>query len=93
MPPYINNYQMQEEIEDLSRTATYSRMSEAEIRKAVLNRASDLGIELDERQVMVRKATGSVDIAVHYEIPVDLLVQQVVLTFEPSAGNRNIATR
>ena len=93
LPPYINNYQLQSEIENLSRTATYNRMSEPDVRNAILDRANELGIELGERQVIVRKSTGSVDIAVHYEIPVNLLVRQVVLTFDPAAGNRNIAAR
>ncbi|MBI3894561.1 MAG: DUF4845 domain-containing protein [Acidobacteria bacterium] len=93
LPPYISNYQMQSEIEDLSRTATYNRMTEPEIRNAILNRADELGIPLDERQVFVSKGGGSVNIEVHYEVPVDLLVREVVLSFDPSAGNRNIATR
>ena len=93
LPHYINNYQLQSEIESLSGTATYNRTSESDIRNAILDRANELGIELSGRQVIVRKAGGAVSIAVHYEIPVNLLVRQVVLTFDPAAGNRNIAAR
>ncbi|MBI1955208.1 MAG: DUF4845 domain-containing protein [Acidobacteria bacterium] len=93
LPPYINNYQLQSEIENLSRTATYNRTSESDIRNAILDRASELGIELDQRQVIVQKSVGAVNIAVHYEIPVNLLVREYVLTFDPAAGNRNITAR
>lgn len=93
LPPYINNYQLQSGIENLSRTATYNRMSESDIRNAILDQANELGIEMGERQVIIRKSVGAVNIAVHYEVPVNLLVHQVVLTFDPSAGNRNITAR
>lgn len=93
LPPYISNYQMQSELENLSRTATYNRMSESEIRGAVMDRANDLGIPLEERQVIVRKSGGTVNIAAHYEVPVNLMVRQIVLTFDPAAGNRNITMR
>ncbi len=93
LPPFITNYQLQDAVESLARTATYSPMSEADIRKSLLQRARDAGITLDERQVFVRKARGSVDIEIRYAVPVDLLVREVELSFTPSAGNRNITSR
>ena len=93
LPHYINNYQLQDEIENLARTATYSVATESEIRKAIQSRANELGLRLEDRQITVRKGRGTVDIAVHYEVPVDLLARQVVLTFDPGAGNRNITAR
>ena len=90
LPPYITNYQLQDEIETLARTATYSPVSETEVRKDLLSRARSLGIQLDENQVVVRKGVGTVDIAVRYEVPVNLIARRVVLKFEPGAGNRNI---
>ena len=93
LPPYINNYQFQDELENIVRTATYSPVSEQDVRQTVMKRAGEMGIVLDDRQVVVRKDRSSVNIAVQYEIPVDLLVRQIVLSFNPSAGNRNIAAR
>ena len=93
LPPYINNYQFQDALENLARTATYSPVTETDIRKAVLSEARELGIQLQDNQVAVRKSGGSVDIVVRYAIPVNLVARQVVLTFEPGAGNRNIVLR
>ena len=93
LPPYINNYQFQDDLENIVRTATYSPVSEQDIRQTVMKQAREMGIVLDDRQVVVQKAKSSVDISVQYEITVDLMVREVVLSFQPSAGNRNITAR
>ena len=93
LPPYIDNYQLQDSIENLARTATYNRLTEADIRNQVLGAAQDLGIPLDQQQVVVQKSGSTVNIAVQYYVPVDLLVHQMELQFAPSAGNRNIMAK
>ena len=93
LPHYINNYQLQSEIENMVRTATYSPVSEQDIRQTVMKQAREMGIVLDDRQVVVQKAKSSVNISVQYEVPVDLLAREIVLSFNPSAGNRNITAR
>ena len=94
LPPYITNYQFQDYLDNLARTATYSPMAEADLRKEIIKEARGYGIPLEDRQVAVQKTTGSsVSIAVHYEVPVDLLARRVVLKFDPAAGNRNIVLR
>jgi hypothetical protein len=93
LPPYINNYQLQDSIETIARDATYSRTPESEIRQQVLSEARDLGINLGEDQVAVSRTSTSVNITAQYRIPVDLLVRQLDLEFSPSAGNRNIVAK
>ena len=94
LPPYISNYQFQDYIENLARNATYTPVTEADLRKEIIKEARGYGIPLEDRQVAVQKVTGAtVNIAVHYEVPVDLLARQVVLKFAPAAGNRNIVSR
>ena len=93
VPPYITNYQLQDSLENLARTVTYSPVGESDIRKEIIKQARELGVPLKDQQVVVQKAGGSVAIAVRYEVPVDLWARQVVLKFEPSAGNRNIMSR
>ncbi len=90
-PPYLSNYRLQDAVENLAGRATYSQqMSESDIHREVIARARAFGIQLENRQVAVRKTRASVDIAVQYEVQVDLGVRQVKLRFEPSAGNRNL---
>ena len=94
LPAYITNYQLQDAMDSLARNATYTPITEAELKKEVLKQARGLGILLEDRQVTVEKATGSsVGIAIHYEVPVDLVARQVVLKFDTEAGNRNIVSR
>ena len=59
-----------------------------------MGRGRELGISLEDRQVAVQKVRGgSVNIAITYEVPVDLIAREVVLRFAPSAGNQNITAR
>ena len=94
LPPYIANYQFQDYIDNTARTATYSPITEADLKKEIMSRGRELGIPLQDRQVAVQKVRGgSVNIAITYEVPVDLIVRQVVWRFAPSAGNKNITAR
>lgn len=95
LPSYVANFQLQDAVENLSRRASYSEMTEREIRDAVVSRAGDFGIALDSRQVAVRKRSDTVDIAIQYEVQVDLIWRRVELRFEPSAGDpdRALSTR
>ena len=90
LPPYISNYQLEDSIQNLSLIASYSPMSEEEIQRAVVARASSYGIDLPAKQVSVRKISDSVVIVVRYTVPVNLIVRQIELHFEPSASNHNI---
>jgi hypothetical protein len=94
LPPYIDNYRLQDSIEDISRNSTYDgRMTAEEIRGQVIAEIRELGIPADEKQVAVEKTGNAVNISVRYTVPVDLLVHQMDLNFEPAAGNRNIIAR
>ena len=94
LPPYIANYQFQDFIDNTARSATYSPISEADLKKEILNRARQLGIPLQDKQVTLHKVRGgTVTIQTAYDVPVDLIARQVVLHFEPTAGNTNIVSR
>ena len=93
LPPFIDNYQFQESITNLARTATYAQVTEADIRKDLMKQAQELGIPLQDKQVVIQKGRGTVDIYVRYAVEVDLIARKVVLDFQPSAGNRNIVFR
>ena len=90
VPPYVNNYQLQDSIENLARQASYSPITEEQIQKSVISSARTYGIDLPPNQVKVKKGQGTVDIAADYTIPVDLLLRQVELHFQPSASNSQI---
>lgn len=93
LPPYIDNYRLQDSLENISRNATYNKMSDGEIRGLVKEEARQLEIPLEDNQIQVQRTGASVNIAVQYTVPVDLMVRQVELSFQPFAGNRNIMAR
>jgi len=93
-PPYVNNYQLQDAMDNLALQATYSQQMPPEaIRKAVITRAGELGIPLTNEQVAVSKGGGGVSIAVQYTVTVDLLVRRLDLRFTPSVNNRDVLAR
>ncbi len=92
-PPYVSFYQLQDSIHNLALIASYSPMSEEEIRRSVMAQASNYGIDLDPKQLTVHKGSGQVVIVAHYTIPVDFLVRRMDLQFEPSASNRTIGAK
>ena len=93
LPPFIDNYQFQDSITNLARTATYAQVTETDLRKTIMKEAQELGIPLQDKQVAVQKMGGTVNISVRYAVEVDLIARRVVLDFQPSAGNRNLVTR
>ncbi len=93
LPPYISNYQLQDAIQNIVLTATYAPMTEEDILRNVIVRARGYDIELRPKQVTVHKKNGTVIIVAVYTVPVNLLVRQLDLHFEPSASNQNITAQ
>jgi hypothetical protein len=93
IPPYFSNYQLQDAIQNIALVASYSPITEEEIRRNVISRASSNGIILQPKQVSVKKASGTVVIIVDYTVPVDFYVRRMDIHFEPSTSNQNILTK
>jgi hypothetical protein len=86
LPPYINNYQMQDFLASMTRNATYNRTSEEDLRKQVMNQARQLNIPIEPRQIQIEQTGNTVSIAMQYSITVDFLVRPGKLELAPSAG-------
>ncbi|MBI4478680.1 MAG: DUF4845 domain-containing protein [Acidobacteria bacterium] len=93
LPPYIDNYRLQDTMDSVARNATYNRRTEAAIRQQIWDEARQLDIPLEENQIVVRVNGPSVNISAQYMVTVDLLVRQLELNFAPAAGNRNIMAK
>ena len=84
LPPYVDNYRLQDSLENIARTATYSSTAtDTDIRKQVREEARLIGVPLDDKQIAVQKQGTEVNISVRYGLTVDLLVRQVDLEFNP----------
>ena len=90
-PPYVNNYELQEHIQQLSiQWAARARVATPdEIRDEVVAFAQDHGIPLTADNVKV-VISRRVSIIVDYTVPVDLSVYTLKLHFTPSAENLSL---
>ena len=93
LPPYIRNYQLQDSINSVARSATYSSAGEDVIHKDVMVAAHEAGVTLQPNQVRVARSRDNVDIAIDYSVTVDLLVKPFTMHFTPSAGNKLITAK
>ena len=92
-PPFLSNYQLQDSIQNIALSASYSPISEEEILRDVISRASAYGIVLQPKQVTVHKGAGTVIIVVAYSVTVDFIVRRMDIQFEPASSNRQITAK
>jgi len=91
LPVYVNNYQLQDHIRQLStQLAVRTRPATPdEVRNEVVAFAQDHGIPLTADNVKVTIASH-VMINLDYTVPVDLMVYTLKLHFTPSAENQSL---
>ena len=91
LPAYVNNYQLQDHIRQLStQLAVRTRPATPdEVRNEVVAFAQDHGIPLTADNVKV-VISRRVSIIVDYTVPVDLSVYTLKLHFTPSAENLSL---
>ena len=94
VPPWVNNYQLQDYITSLVRKATYAQgVTEESIRKDVLSKTKDLRMPVKGAQIRVVKSTYGVNIDVKYNVLVETPAYTFNLKFNPTAGNKMIAAK
>jgi hypothetical protein len=90
VPPFLNNYQFQDFLNQKARESSYTNVSEDQIRASVMKEARNDDIPLSAEQVVVSKSNINVDISVEYSVHVDLPVFPQDLHFTAVAHNRGI---
>ena len=88
IPPYFNNYQLQDYIESEARLNTYTTKPEQEIKDGVLKQARNLDIPLPAESITVVRGTGELQISCSYTVHVDLPGYPVDLKFAPTSKSR-----
>jgi len=90
-PPYVNNYELQEHIQQLSiQWAARARVATPdEIRDEVVAFAQDHGVPVTADDVTVA-VTSHISTSLDYSVPGDLKVYTLMLHFMPSAENRSL---
>jgi len=90
VPPYFNNYQLQDALDDIARKGSYTAQTDDDIKKAVIAKAETEDIKLREDQIVVSRVRDMLGITVKYRIHVDMVVHPVDLDFTANSLNKRI---
>jgi len=87
LPPYIAEYQFQEEIQTIARNNEYSQMDIPVIREQVKKKIDETGVPIPPESVVIyRGANNDVTIGANYTVHVDAIFP-FDMTFHPAAKN------
>jgi hypothetical protein len=90
IPPYFNNYQFQDGLDDIARKNSYTTASDDDIKKMVVTKADMEDIKLKEDQVIVTRTRDGLGISVKYRIHVDMVAHPMDLDFTANSINKRI---
>lgn len=90
VPPYFNNYRLDDWMQSESRLGTYGSKSEDMIREDVVKKALEYDVALSPNQVIVRIDGRTTTISADYTVHVDLPFYPVDLRFTPGAQTKVI---
>lgn len=91
VPPYANEYQLNDKMQEQARFAVVNRYTDEQIRDNVYKVVQDLDIEGVKKEDIKVVATQSVvRISVDYTVPVDFMIYSTQLHFTPTSENRSI---
>ena len=90
LPPYIDEYQLNDTMQETAKFASVTRSGEDQIRATIFRKIEELGIPATKDQVKVTAVNGKVAISVDYTVPIDLTFYKFDLHFTPSTSNKDI---
>ena len=90
IPIYVDNYELEDYIQNQTPFWLTQRASADAIRKSVLAKAEDLGVPMTADNVTVEATPNRVGVSIDYHVPVDLKVYTLDLHFTPTSENRSI---
>jgi len=90
LPPYINNYQFQDDIQNEALINSYSSKSDQDIRNTLAKKAADYNIPLKAEQIHIQRSGSELSIWADYSIHVELPGLPLDLDFHPATRNKRI---
>jgi hypothetical protein len=90
IPPYFNNYKLQDDLDDIARRVSYTQTNDDGVKQIVINKAKSDDITLKEDQIVVARGSEGLSISVHYSIHLDMVVHPVDLDFTANSMNKRI---
>ena len=90
LPPYINEYQLADKMQEQARFGVVNRYTEEQIRETIFKEAQDLDVPIKKEEIKVLASPSVVRISLDYRVPIDLLVYKMELHFTPSSENKSL---
>jgi len=91
LPPYINNYEFEDDVQNEALINSYSSKSDLDIRSTLAKKAADYGIPLKAEQIHVQRTGQELSIWADYSVHVDLPGFPLDLNFHPASKNKKIS--
>jgi uncharacterized protein DUF4845 len=91
MPPYFNNYQFQDDLEQEARQAVYTpTRTEQQIRDNVMKLARSEDIPIKPEDIKIQRGYETIVISVDYTVHIDLPIHPLDLHFQPTTKDKMI---
>ena len=90
IPVYVNNYQLQDYIQNQTPFWLTQHTTSEVIRKSILAKADELGLPVTSEDLTLEANANTVSVSIDYHVPVDLKVYTLPLHFTISKGNSAI---
>ena len=90
LPVLINEYQFQDSLQNIARSASVYRKTNEQVRQQVLDEAQKEDLPVKVEDIKVEGQAGNIHIDVDYSVTVDLKVYLWTLNFHPAASNASL---
>jgi hypothetical protein len=90
VPPYVNNYQLADKMQETARFAVVNRYDEDKVRDVIFKEVQDLEIPVKREEIKVVANVSVVKISLEYTVPIDLIFYHFDLHFTPSSENKSL---
>jgi hypothetical protein len=90
VPPFVNDYQLSDKMQEQSRYAMVNHYTEEQIRDNIYKIIVDLDIPAKREDVKIVSNNNVVKISLDYTVPVDVLVYHTDLHFTPNSETKSL---
>jgi uncharacterized membrane protein len=90
VPPYVNDYQLADMMQEQSRYAMVNHYTEEQIRDKIYKVIVDLDIPAKREDIKIVANNNVVKISLDYTVPVDVLVYHADLHFNPNSETKSL---
>lgn len=90
IPPFVNDYQLSDKMQEQSRYAMVNHYTEEQIRDNIYKVMVDLDIPAKREDIKIVANNNVVKVSLDYTVPVDVLVYHTDLHFTPNSETKSL---